>query len=253
MRTTLWVVLAVCLVAGLVGIWVVSGGNGTDVTTESPEAASPAAMESAEAGNPGVFVAPKAGEYNYIFKNDTGDGGSARSTYGVPKRSGDITTQTLQVVGGGRNERSKIEWRADGQYFMTTAYTQSGTTLDCTWSPPLLERRLPMSPGVTWASESSCPVNVNGAPGEIRRKVTGSVTETQRIKVDDKTVDVWVYDWTDLLQTPRGVQEQSGKVYFSPAHGLFLRSTGVMKQTEHGGETVTRNFERELSHLKPAT
>ena len=203
--------------------------------------------------DPGPLSPPKQGEYSYRFENSTGDSGVARSVYGEPKRSGDVTTQSLQVIGGGRNEQTDVEWRPDGQYYVNTTFTQSGTSLDCKWSPALAERKFPMQPGLTWASESSCVVFVNGAKGEIRRTISGKVIEAQRIEVAGSSLVVWVYEWSDNLETPRGRQRQVGKMYFSPKLGLMVRSTGTMTQTDQAGKTTSRQFTRELMRLEPTT
>lgn len=236
------VLVSACLAAGL-----------TAACSQPPPPPGATAEVVAGPSEPGAVSPPRAGEYTYTFENSTGDDGAARSTYGSPQTKRDVTAQTLDVVGGGRNEKTSLEWRPDGLYNITTVFTLPSGTVDCTWSPPLLERRLPMSVGTTWTSESTCPVVVDDAKAQMRRSVQGTVVEATNIKMGQETVAVWAYDWSDRLESPRGVQEQVGRMYFSPKHGLFVRATGKMTQTPTGGATTTTDFTRQLARLDPAT
>ena len=221
-----------------------AGPGGTTPTTAD------ASLGAAQ--DPGATVPPKAGTYR---QRVTMQGEAKESTLKVVdvSRSGNTTTQRISFESDQGPIDNDVIWQPNALVVTKSRFTFGSSTAECDWEPDMQEYAFPLARGTTFSVDSRCTITVQGAVVNVRRTATSKIVELQRVKVAGTVVDTWVIDQTEKVETSGGfasTSESTGKEWFSPKHGLGVRSSARGTSTNpFGKQDVT--VETELLDLAP--
>ena len=224
------------------------GGGASDQPAAAPQAAD---EDLGAPQDPGPTVPPTAGKYRYRVTTGDGEKTESPTTIKDKSRTGAETVQIISGKQGGLDASSEIAWTADKVVIRTTTFTFNGQDGKCDWEPDHLQAKLPMAKGSSWEATSSCTITGFGpTPIIVKRTSTAKVTGLDRRKVAGQVLDLWVIEGTEHIEFAGNVIDGTGKTWFSPKHGLIVRTEG----SGSGGnatETQEGSFVSELLNLAP--
>ncbi|HVM08598.1 MAG TPA: hypothetical protein VM345_09055 [Acidimicrobiales bacterium] len=196
-------------------------------TTAAASGPSPAAtFADLGPGDPGPTVVPKPGTYRYSVRR------------GESSQEGTITIEDRGAApNGGRALMLRLKnlpadidndvvWGPDEMRVAKSTFMFGATPIVCDWEPDHVELKLALSKGATWTSSTAC-----AAGGYVvKRSSSNVVSDARRVKVAGEEVAVWVISTKERFELNGGVQEATSTTWFSPKHGLMVRSVAESSQ-----------------------
>lgn len=227
---------------------------------EAPTPTSPPPRVTEERGgtgepeDPGPTTPPKAGTYTYSWSREGGDSPQSGELDVVVTDAGSSAgerRQTIEYRGGEGTFANEVAWRADGGYVLETMI-RGDQEYRCDWDPDFQFVPTTFSEGATWSYVTSCTVTFNGTPVQIERKGELTVVGLVRIDVAGTTVDTWQIDSVEETAFGAfGSSKEETTAYFSPQHGLRVKST-TQRTGGRPGEPPQSSTERaEIKSLTP--
>jgi hypothetical protein len=157
------------------------------------------------AGDPGQPTATAQGTYRYDVSYSGGQSGSSsgtmtekvttQATSGGATRQSVTETQSVNPPPQNGQQGSGtevVQWDTHGLTQLSVQMDAGGQSIDCTWSPPVLELPSGLAVGRRWAFDSTCHVTLFGQPGTVQLSGNATVTGKQVVKVGADQVPVWV-------------------------------------------------------------
>lgn len=210
----------------------------------------PADASSSTTAPLGPAAVPVAGSYRYRVEETTAAGATAltEETRIVEVLAGDRTTGVVQFIVQRADQRqvSILDWSPLGAVVRSTRLeTATGTSRDCTWSPPFAEFG-PLTTGAAWEVTSVCEAEVAGVPTTFELSGSGRVINEVTADVSGTPTPVWQIERnrrTRISATPGGVERtqvvaEFGYLLVDPARGLVVRSDLVT--TVEDSQSTTR-------------
>lgn len=245
----------------------VDGGGGAE-TTEGESSSPPASDDSTTEGSGEVgtagsaasgdgpapdgarssTAAPRAGTYVYEWsrraaEEESGtyevaviDAGESDGGYRQSIRSG-ITTE-------------EVVWRRDGMHVLATIFGSGDEAVECNWQPDYRKLATPLKAGATWSYAATCTMTAGESTSTVEQSGDFTVVERTRVDVAGESVDVWKIEGVEETVSPKYGQRQTTTAYFSPAHGLMVKTTTATAATAPwvSNAAVT---ETEIKNLSP--
>lgn len=183
-------------------------------TAVPPPSAHPLPTVSGASGDPGQPTATAPGTYRYDVSYSNGQSGSSSGTMTekvtTQASSGGVTRQSVAETqsvnpppangqSGQGSGTEVVQWGAQGLEQLSVQMDAGGQSIDCTWSPPVLELPSGLVVGRRWTFDSTCHVTLFGQPGTVQLSGSASVTGKQVVKVGADQVAVWVVSDTYTL------------------------------------------------------
>ena len=200
---------------------------------------------------------PLPGRYTYDYSSGSASSERIFDVYDTGERRGHVRQQTY--FGSGSTVTAQIVvWFGTDLYYVEAEQRASGSNQGalCSWNPVFVELDLPLQPGKTWKSDSTC----SSDGGTRRRTLQARVTGTEDIDVGGVRVKVWVIERTVETHTEaKGsnvtVITDDKKVTtdrFSVDRHLLVRSTGTESSSVNGVPKSTTSFTLTLRSASPA-
>jgi hypothetical protein len=227
-----------------------SGGEATTGSTQ-PATAGGGGDDLGAPEDPGPSTPPQAGTYSYTATRQS-DGGTSESrdtetTIADTGSDGGERRQSITIEGPEGSAVIHVAWRSDGLY--VTSMTIGGS--DCDWEPDFRWMAAPLQPGATWSYASSCTATFGATPVKLDRTGEFKVVELVRMRVAGEVVDVWKIESTEETTAAGfGGSREVTTTYFSPRHGLRVKST-TERTSEQQGQTTTSVEASEIKSLSP--
>ena len=195
--------------------------------------------------DPGATRPPAPGVYVYAFTTaaDPSANGdrdfkieSLPAENGAPAAPGDVSEAQNSTV------TQEQTWAADAVRMTRTQIVAPQATVDCTWKPPLVVVRLPLTVGKTWTSDSTCTTMAQGVQVTIRQATTSKVTGKFLDKVGNVSVPTWVIESTGTAsaKTPFGNVDTA-----VTSLTRFAADRGLVTYDKEVGKGPTSSYERE--------
>lgn len=204
--------------------------------------------------DPGAVGPPRAGSYTYSYTRQTQDGSESGERTDVVADKGGSGGDRRQSIRQERQEgafTSDVAWRGDGLHVLSTTFDIGGQETTCDWEPDFKNLATPLSVGATWSYATSCTVMFGTTPVKIDRTGQFDVTELTRITVAGEVLDVWkIESVEDTTFGAFGSSREEGTGFFSPPHGLLVKSE-VRASGSGQGQAGTVTEQSELQGLSP--
>lgn len=224
------------------------GERATDEPATSADQAAPAKPGTTQPAEPPAVTPPRPG--TYIYSTST-DGQRSETTIHVENNDsdGEERRQTITRKSEDGERRSQVAWRTDGIYVRQTRTSNPEAT--CDWEPDFRLLALPLADGVTWSYSTTCETQLGPAPVTVKREGHFAVHGPVTVNVANAQIDTWEIRGTEN-QTVSGAfsgnSTDESVTYYSPAHGLEVRSTHTITGTSPQGSSTT-TIENELTNL----
>ena len=228
-----------------------SGAGGTDPATTVPGGGGSTGADLGAPADPGPASPPKPGTYRYRTVSDEGERVEDTVISDVQRSAG----QVVQLVRGqqsGFESDDTVVWTVDRVVVRSSTYRFGGNEGDCDWEPDVVQALLPLAVGATWASDSSCTVTGFGpTPIIVRQERTSKVVGLERRRIAGEVLDLWVIDAEATVAFSGFTVRGDVTAWFSPRHGLIVRSEGKASGTTPDG-SGSGSFTSEIENLSPA-
>jgi hypothetical protein len=227
------------------------GGAGADPTTTVAGAKDRSGDDLGAPEDPGPASAPKPGTYRYRTVSDEDERVEDLVIRDLQRSAGQVV-QLVRGQQGGIESDDTVVWTADRVVVRSSTYRFGGNDGDCDWEPDVVQAELPLAVGATWASDSSCTVTGFGpTPIIVRQERTSEVVGLERRRIAGEVLDLWVIDAAATVQFSGFTVQADVEVWFSPRHGLIVRSEGTASGSTPDG-SGSGSFTSEIEHLSPA-
>jgi hypothetical protein len=256
-----------------------TSADGATTTTQAPEqatassapaAAAPAPAEGAAAGpattvaeggsgaeelgapgDPGPAAPPAPGTYRYRTVSDEGERVEDTVITDVERSDGQVVQQVRGQQGGFESDDTVV-WTDDRVVVRASTYRFGDSEGDCDWEPDVVQATLPLSIGASWASDSKCTVTGFGpTPIIVRQERTSKVVGLERRRIAGEVLDLWVIEADATVEFSGFTVQGDVKAWFSPRHGLIVRSEGNASGNTPDG-SGSGSFTSEIEDLSPA-
>lgn len=196
-------------------------------------------------------TAPQAGTYIYEWSQRGAE--EERGTYEVVITDGengdDGHRQFIRRGGEEESNTDEVEWRGDGMHILATTFGAGGQ-VECDWEPDYRSLATPLKAGATWSYETSCTVSAGDSSATIEQTGEFTVVEQTRIDVAGEAVDVWKIKGIEDTVSPSYGQRRNTTAFFSPAHGLMVKTTTSTAATAPW-QSAAAVAETEIQNLSP--
>ena len=226
----------------------------TTAAGPAPEPPAPATDLGAPV-DPGSTIPPAAGTYRY----DTTVNGEKKETSTVVEdvsRSAGETKQVITIETEQFKIRNDVSWQSDKVLVPKSAILIGESSADCDWTPDMVQAVLPMKEGVNWKNDTSCTASFNNVPVTLKRKTDSTVKGLERLRIGGEIVDVWRIEGTEHTEFGSaqggGSSDSTGTTWFSPKHGMIVKTVGRSTSKNAQGQTVTTDVTSELKSLRPS-